>query len=106
MNVRFISSHAVEQYCLRKYNDISLYLKFPEKILIEIRSDLEGAVTSFYSPRQFFNGNHSKGIQARDVTLLENKGLLFPIREEVLLTILSVPGEDKISDFFISLKNS
>jgi hypothetical protein len=105
MNIRYLSLHAIEQYCLRVYNDIKYSESNPE-IANEILENIRGSFRSSYSPREFFRGDSSKGIKARDITLFENNGLLFAVRKKVLVTVLSVPKKDRISDFFLQLKNN
>ena len=105
MNVKYLSSHAKKQYGLRKYNNINYYRSNPE-IANEILENIKSSFRSSYSPRQFFKGNPKAGKRAKDIILFENDDLLYAIRDNVLVTVLSVPEKDRISDFFLQLKNN
>jgi hypothetical protein len=96
-----ISYHAKQQYSLRKSLD-----GFPLQGLTseeELRARLRNAKPSKYHPRKFFNG--SRGIKARDITLYQDESLIYAVRDNVLITVLNVPGTDMVSDFIRESRN-
>lgn len=98
-----ITIHAKQQYGLRVYGDLNHYL-FNETT-DEIRERVGNATPSNLDPRTFFTGRNQggrnkKGLKAGDVTLLQDDKLVYAIRDNVIITVMNLPGKDKIGDMF------
>lgn len=63
VEVRRVTEHAVQRYCLRKYRDVAYFLAHP--VLEEILDRLKVAKPSSRNPKQFFNGCSFKGYGTR-----------------------------------------
>ena len=63
----------------------------------ELIERLDKAQPSKYDPKTFFHG--CRGIKARDIMLYQDNNFIYAVREKTLITVLSVPGTDAISDF-------
>ena len=92
----------MQQYCLRKYNNIFYYARHPDTIN-EIKDRLERAISSERNSKEFFNqGMQNTRIisqKSLDIKLLEDEEFVYALKGLRVFTILNVPGTDKISDF-------
>jgi len=89
-----ISWYALKRYCLRMYNDECYHISHPD-VKGELIQRLKVARKSFFDPKEFFNGKCIK----KQVKLLEDDLLIYAIRDNTLITVINMPGSDKVSDF-------
>ena len=95
MRFRRITSHAIEQYCLRVHSDVAYYASHPG-VLHEIQERASKAQPSSYSPKNFFSGR--RGVRARNVSLFQDSTLIYARRDNEVITIIPLPGTSRISD--------
>jgi len=81
-----ISEHALQRYCLRKYNDQFYYVLHPG-----IEQELRQRILSS---------------KKKDIELFQDNEFVYAIRDNTLITVLNIPGNDMISDFFMSYRDA
>lgn len=86
-----ISKHAKEQYCLRSPNSQFNYVQ--TSVEEEIRERLASARPSNYDKHEILTKN------IKDTALWQDDELMYVIKDYTLVTVLSIPGADKVSDF-------
>lgn len=103
-----ITSHAGKAYALRKYGDVRYFSSNPAQCYKEIRKRLEKTVKSEFKPEEIFNGRGRKrgrkGIKAKNAKLFQDDEFIYSFRDNVIFTIIKIPGKDIISDFLYNSK--
>ena len=71
MGLPRISHHTIEQYCMRKYNDLTYHVS-NSHVNKELEARVAAAKPSKFDPREFFCGSSISRRKARDVTLIQD----------------------------------
>lgn len=113
-----ITPHAGKAYAKRKYNNERYFLLNPSECYEEIRQRIVNCRVSDFKPEEIFRGYRGGGrrnrgrkkingkgrIKANNAKLFQDEEFIYCVRDNVIFTIMCIPGTDKITDFLQSLK--